>query len=488
MLKRGTVMKLKIIYVKLIAMSLLCAISALAFGVDKPTAEPETCMTAECHADYSKNAFLHGPVELGGCDSCHESIDPQKHTYELAQSGKELCESCHLEQATKKHVHEPLKEGDCMQCHDPHSAGNKMLLLKDNMAQLCADCHKTISMKEHLHGPVAVGQCSVCHNSHSSDNDHLLNVEPEKVCISCHTTTKKEMEKFEFIHEAAKGQCFGCHDPHGADNWKMLRDKAPGMCFPCHEDIEKRTETSKYKHGVMKEDGSCLLCHTAHASTVRYLLKDVPTNLCLNCHNKEMGVTKDDIIPAFTDQIEGKKFLHGPVADKDCSGCHKTHGSDHFRMLDSEYPAMFYAAFEKENYELCFNCHEETLVLDARTRRLTDFRNGDVNLHYLHVNKERRGRTCRACHQTHGSNHPRHIRESVPYGSWELPVGFGKKTETGGTCSPGCHIPKDYDRVKPVDYSVKAKPAKDSAEEKPVEAVPVKPKEKEPVREIERNV
>ena len=69
------------------------------------------------------------------------------------------------------------------------------------------------------------------------------------------------------------------------------------------------------------------------------------------------------------------------------------------------------------------------------------------------MNKERRGRTCRACHQTHASNLPKHIRESVSYGMWDLPVGF-TKTQTGGSCSPGCHLPKDYDRENAVDYSV----------------------------------
>jgi hypothetical protein len=34
---------------------------------------------------------------------------------------------------------------------------------------------------------------------------------------------------------------------------------------------------------------------------------------------------------------------------------------------------------------------------------------------------------------------------------WELPVGF-TKTATGGNCKSGCHLPKDYDREKPVDY------------------------------------
>ncbi|MCF7954797.1 MAG: cytochrome c3 family protein [Phycisphaerae bacterium] len=448
-------MKFERIGLQLLVVLLVFVISDMAVAVDKPTVEPKTCVTAECHGNYSQKKFLHGPVVEKECGVCHESSDPAKHSYVLAEKGRELCESCHLDQASKKNVHKPLKDGDCLQCHDPHASNNKKFLVKDTVGDLCAGCHKNVTQKKHLHGPVAVGQCSVCHNAHSSDNDHLLSVEPKKLCIACHTTTKKEMDKFEFVHKATDGQCFGCHDPHGADNWKMLRAEAPEMCYSCHEDIKNRAENSKHKHGVIKEKGSCLICHTPHASTVKYILKDAPIKLCLNCHNKPLGVSKDDVIPAFTSQIEGKKFKHGPVDDNDCAGCHKTHGSDHFRMLENKYPAFFYAPFDKKNYELCFGCHEDTVVENERTEELTDFRNGDLNLHYLHVNKERRGRTCRACHQTHASNHPKHIRESVPYGQWDLPIGFSK-TETGGSCAPGCHVAKNYDRDKAVDYSFKA--------------------------------
>ena len=166
-------MKLKKISSELMVLLFVCVISAMAFGVDKPTAEPKTCKTADCHADYSKKPHVHGPVGLGDCKACHESTDPQKHAYKLARSGRDLCESCHLEQATKKHVHKPLKDGDCMQCHDPHAANNKQLLVKDSVAELCVDCHKTVTKDKHLHGPVAVGQCGICHDVHSSDNDHL---------------------------------------------------------------------------------------------------------------------------------------------------------------------------------------------------------------------------------------------------------------------------------------------------------------------------
>ncbi len=78
--------------------------------------------------------------------------------------------------------------------------------------------------------------------------------------------------------------------------------------------------------------------------------------------------------------------------------------------MANEYPPIFYAPFSEENYDLGFGRHEKTLVLTSKTEDLTDFRNGDLNLHFLHVNKERRGRTCRACHQTHASNLPRQQR------------------------------------------------------------------------------
>ena len=180
--------------------------------------------------------------------------------------------------------------------------------------------------------------------------------------------------------------------------------------------------------------------------------------LCMSCHDKSVGISKDEVLGAFTNEIKDKKFMHGPVGQKDCKGCHSTHGSEHFRLLAKEYPPQFYAPFDTENYELCFSCHPESLVLASETDDLTGFRNGNQNLHYLHVNKPRRGRTCRSCHATHASNLPRHIRESVPYGKWDLPIQFAK-TETGGSCKPGCHLPFVYDRQSPVSYE-KSQPSK----------------------------
>jgi hypothetical protein len=85
-------------------------------------------------------------------------------------------------------------------------------------------------------------------------------------------------------------------------------------------------------------------------------------------------------------------------------------------------------------------------VLKEKGAGLTRFRNGEVNLHWLHVNREK-GRTCRACHEVHASKNPFHIRDAVPFGSkgWLIEIKF-KQTTNGGSCSPGCHSDKTYDR------------------------------------------
>src|SRR5512139_202407 len=165
------------------------------------------------------------------------------------------------------------------------------------------------------------------------------------------------------------------------------------------------------------------------------------------CHDKPLDTPNGKIVD-MKEFLAKNKDHHGPIAQGDCSGCHNTHGSDNFRILREYFPPVFYAPFDPKNYELCFSCHEKSIVLDPTTTTLTGFRNGDQNLHYVHVNKAK-GRTCRACHDAHATNNPKHIRDTVPFGAWGLPVGF-QKTADGGSCLPGCNQKFDYNREKPV--------------------------------------
>ena len=163
---------------------------SVAGAVEKPTSPQKTCVTEECHSDYGKKAYVHGPVGLGDCKSCHKPVDPNEHTWQFVRKGKDLCEYCHLGQTTKKIVHGPLKKGDCLQCHDPHSSDNKFLLPRKTVSAHCQDCHQTGKDLKFPHGPVAVGECTICHDSHTSDYESLLTTEPGELCFSCHVVTK----------------------------------------------------------------------------------------------------------------------------------------------------------------------------------------------------------------------------------------------------------------------------------------------------------
>ena len=87
--------------------------------------------------------------------------------------------------------------------------------------------------------------------------------------------------------------------------------------------------------------------------------------------------------------------------------------------------------------------------MEEFTTTLTGFRNGDKNLHYVHVNKNPKGRTSRACHEVHAGKQANHIRERVPFGKLSYPIRY-TKTPNGGSCIVGCHVKRGYDRVNPV--------------------------------------
>jgi predicted CXXCH cytochrome family protein len=165
------------------------------------------------------------------------------------------------------------------------------------------------------------------------------------------------------------------------------------------------------------------------------LLANRTDAVCLTCH-KEMAKT-----------LAGAKFLHGPIRAGECSACHDAHGAQHANLLDRAFPETFYTSFDVKKYDLCFTCHEKQLTLVAKTTALTNFRNGEQNLHYLHVNRDEKGRSCRTCHDIHGSNLPNHMASSVPFegSKWAMPLEY-EKTGKGGRCTPGCHVTRTYDR------------------------------------------
>ncbi len=300
-----------------------------------------------------------------------------------------------------------------------------------------------------VHSPFEVNDCSLCHERKNPKNPGKVTIPGDAGCYVCHEDFL-EMTSRRFQHAPDKLTCVGCHNPHNSTQKALLTSPAPGLCLDCHVGIAQLMG-QKVKHSVVSQGKSCLTCHNAHASNVEHLLSRLPFDLCVNCHSTDdmkdaAGVTLTNMKAL----LEKNAVHHGPVAQKDCSACHQPHGSTVFRLLSAAYPSTFYAPFDPKAYEMCFGCHEEQLVTTEKTTTATRFRDGDRNLHFLHVNKADRGRTCRACHEVHAAQKTYQIRDSVPFGSkgYMLKVNFEKRAD-GGNCTQTCHTARSYTNVAP---------------------------------------
>jgi predicted CXXCH cytochrome family protein len=356
------------------------------------------CVTDECHAPTLFGEFKHGPTAQHQCDVCHQVADERRHRFTLLAPEPDLCFECH----------EPPPE------------------------------------TTFTHGPVALGLCTVCHDPHSAANQFMLPESGSELCFMCHTEMGVHVNNARAPHGAIEEQgCAACHDPHRENFRFQLKAEVPDLCLDCHEAVGEIVETAVVTHEPVMTDKTCDNCHNPHGSDVPMILTAVEMDLCLGCHDRPMDTPHGPIID-MKSWITSNPQRHGPIRDSSCTGCHQPHGSENYRILTHEFPRKFYSPFSLETYDLCFQCHEETLVLDERTTTLTGFRNGDRNLHYLHVNQQK-GRTCRACHEIHAGTKPKRIKDFVPFGNWQYPVNF-EMSEFGGRCAPGCHVARGYDR------------------------------------------
>jgi len=407
-------------------------------------AAQNSCGTAQCHATLLAPKNVHPPSE--SCDSCHESVatpHPQKgkKTFKLTSEPPELCTACHDAFGKKREVHPPVKDGMCTTCHDPHAA-NEPTLLVQPLKDLCTSCHDDKASFPHMHGPVAAGDCTSCHTSHESDIKALLLKKDDELCAGCHVDVQELLKKAH-VHPALDGGCTSCHNPHGSAHPKLLAEEGAGVCFACHDHVGTRVEKAPVVHAAVKSEKGCASCHSPHASDNAKLLLSPEKDACLGCH-------KTIISTSMT-------TLHGPIRDGKCTPCHDPHGGANAKLLVAGFPTAPYVPYADTEYALCFSCHKRDLLQYPDTSFATGFRDGERNLHHLHVNNKQKGRSCALCHRLHGSRQPKLMADSVPFGKWSLPLKF-VKTETGGSCSPGCHKIQNYDRKSPGKRSEAAKP------------------------------
>ncbi|MFH7325807.1 cytochrome c3 family protein [Desulfurivibrio sp. C05AmB] len=392
----------------------------------------------------------------------------------FALDPEESCLRCHQDLAVAPHLHPAAADGfGCATaCHQPLEAGTHAFTpLPADLGPVCADCHQdpALTKKQQAHPAAAAGRCGDCHEPHQSAFPRLLRQAPEHLCLACHTAAGSQCSLG--CREVREGTCATCHLPHRAAEAGLLRLPQGELCLSCHEPFSGPVE-----HGPVIE-GKCASCHASpflaladeRAAAPDFAPAADPEapppsrmqlaqpEICFACHDRRQtraaGQAVPPIQPLFDDP---EAFLHAPFAKGRCSDCHRPHVSEYPSLLTEPYPAGLYTGYSEEAYALCFQCHDSDNLTRFRTSRDTGFRNGEMNLHFRHVNRAK-GRSCGACHSAHGSRQPFMISPVVRFGQAALGQRF-EKTDTGGSCATACHIEVGYDREEPVDNRLRTSP------------------------------
>ena len=404
------------------------------------------CLTPACHASFSHATSLHAPVSDDACQTCH-APDTGNHTFPLLADAVSLCTSCHDMGAAKPFQHQAMTESGCLACHDPHTSSGPFLLAASTVARTCVQCHPAAKGSS-VHPPYATGECLACHDPHASNNPRMLLAGPgADHCGHCHQTTLADMETAAYSHLAVENECLACHAPHASNHAALLEQSAGDLCVSCHEDVRQAVADATVTHDAVLTGRLCLTCHAPHQSDNAMMLLADQAEMCLQCHAEPVKTHDGRTVPNMSAAIKDAPFVHGPVKSNQCSACHAVHGAQFARLLREVNPEILVGPFNLQNYALCFSCHTQNLVLEERTTVATDFRNGDRNLHYVHVKKGDRARSCGSCHRVHGSDLPRLMADSVDFqgSGWIMPVKFEASID-GGSCAPGCHEPLAYSR------------------------------------------
>jgi len=406
-----------------------------------------SCTRVGCHINLVEERVVHPPLE-DGCSFCHESSGKPHpggtgKEFSLVSEPPDLCESCHEAKNEKENVHPPVSDGDCLLCHSPHSSPNSFLLVKAPTVKICEECHDSESwQKKFHHKPVSDGNCQTCHNPHQSDYSNLLKYKIPTLCIQCHKKEEKELTLSD-LHPVFEEDCLNCHGVHGSDNRHLLQDKPPQLCFNCHGEVETAVQEKQHVHPPVNTRPGCLNCHSPHATRYSGLLLKEGEKLCFQCHGESTPVTNKKIINIERTIIESN-ILHEPVISDGCNACHNPHASDYFAFLMNNFPKGNYAIGKVDSFALCFDCHDSAMLEEPSSKSATNFRDKSTNLHYLHLQGEK-SRSCINCHNVHGANKPHLIADKVKFGEWMMPLKY-KPTENGGSCLPGCHGLKRYER------------------------------------------
>ena len=157
-----------------------------------------------------------------------------------------------------------------------------------------------------------------------------------------------------------------------AENKFRLKPGASGeICLNCHKAFQEKLR-ERFIHTPVK-NGECSGCHNPHTSPQGNLLDTAGAKICAGCHK--------DTAP------DNSRSAHKFVMEGNCSKCHDPHASANKSVL------------LKAGNELCLDCHKE---IDDRIK----------TVRFKHKPADE---NCISCHNPHASvKFPSLLKEEVP--------------------------------------------------------------------------
>jgi len=337
----------------------------------------------------------------------------------------------------------------CTTCHDPHNDDLGHFLVKSNRnAALCKSCHDItgyngvsshdISSKTwngqgenpwpHTNfSTAAENSCMNCHRTHAAKGkERLLSTDlEEEVCFSCHDgSTAKDIRSdfyklskhnvfaFQGVHDPTEDiktaprhvECAECHNPHSTNS---MNATAPGVSGNLRNVSGVTISGNKIKQAIYEYE-ICLKCHgediyhipspaeRMFSSTANIRAAFQPTNASFHpvAARGKNSTGNYTLLPEY---MPGSSRIY-------CSDCHGSdsglkgpHGSSYEFILEKQYVTSDYSHWSRENYALCYKCHNAAALFNENT--------GSFPLHEKHVRDQ--NTPCSVCHDPHGS--PRYI-------------------------------------------------------------------------------
>ena len=186
-----------------------------------------------------RTSLFHNSSIEQSCTPCHEGLPSADN----GASMKADCTVCHKAIAGATYLHSPVEMKECSSCHS-WSKEKHAVVVEKGVPTVCYDCHTDkqaqVDSSTSIH-PVA-GDCLTCHSPHGSEQNHILKESVYPTCTSCHEDQQlnhpvgRHPLRFVKLKNGDEISCASCHNPHGSNNNHLLRFAGEGMevCAQCH--------------------------------------------------------------------------------------------------------------------------------------------------------------------------------------------------------------------------------------------------------------